>query len=298
MIPYYMSITDLARNLNLRKSGSEYHGACPVCGYTTGFQLTQEKGQLLAYCHAKQCNLTDFFRVLYKKGQVPTRKGLKPLGVAIRQKTYYAKSDLDACDELWRKAVAATGTLVETYLMSRGLNCQIPPSIAFLEKHKHTESGQELPVMLAKVCRPGTDIVTGIHRTFLKYDGSGKAAVEPNKKSLGNILGGAVYLGNPGETVGVSEGIENGLTYQQATGTPTLAALSAGGLENLILPALPLASTVVIIADNDTVGLQAAAKAGDRWLVEGRQVMVITHPEDGMDLNDLLVSSIKPDAGV
>ncbi len=293
MMPQNMHLRDLARNLGLRKSGDSYHGACPVCGYKSGFQLAQDThGRLLGYCHAGKCNLTDFFRVLYQKEHVPTRKGPKPF--TMQEYDDWDKNLLqERCSDLWLQACPAEGTIVETYLQSRGLSCLIPPSIRLLKAHLHSESQQELPVMLARVDRPGSGKLMGIHRTFLKPDGSGKAAVEPNKKSLGYVKGGAVYLGNPGETVGVSEGIENGLTYQQATGIPTLAALSTGGLEYLVLPPLPLAKQVVVVADHDSPGIRAAHRAAERWAVEGRTVTLVLPPEEGMDLNDLLIDSLK-----
>lgn len=296
MMFYTVPINELARNLRLRKSGDGYHGACPVCGYKSGFELKMGRGKLLGYCHARRCDLTDFFRALYGGEGVPTGKGLRPLSVTEHDRigpdehfnTYY---------KIWyTQGRLAEGTLVETYLKSRGLTCHIPRSIAFLPSHQHTESGRYLPVMLARVNRIGSDDLVGIHRTFLNPDGSGKAPVEPNKKSLGNIRGGAVFLGNPGEWIGVSEGIENGLTFQQATGIATLAALSAGGMENLILPPLPLARNITVIADNDPVGLYAANRAADRWVSEGRNVTIMKPPEEGTDLNDLLIRSLNREA--
>lgn len=292
-MPYSMPLHMLARNLGLRKSGNSYHGACPVCGYKTGFELAEGKqGRLVGYCHAGNCNLTDFFRVLYAKEDMPTRKGPKPIKFE-EHGSWYPNSRQEEYLKLWLTGQPAEETPVEKYLQSRGLSCPVPSTIRFLNKHRHEESNQELPVMLARVDFPGTDMIMGLHRTFLKPDGSGKAAVEPNKKSLGRVKGGGVYLGNPGEIVGVSEGIENGLTYQQAMGLPAIAALSTGGLEHLILPALPLAKQVAVIVDNDPPGLRAAHRASERWAVEGRIVTLVIPPEEGMDLNDLLMDSLK-----
>jgi putative DNA primase/helicase len=55
----------------------------------------------------------------------------------------------------------------------------------------------------------------------------------------------------------------------QATGLPGWAALSAVGIEWLILPAI--VRQVVICADRDEngVGLRAAKKAAARWRAEG-----------------------------
>ena len=82
----------------------------------------------------------------------------------------------------------------------------------------------------------------------------------------------------------VSEGIETGLSVLQATGIPTLAALSAAGVQALVLPAC--VHEVFIAADADPVGMDAAETAARRWHTEGRIVRIVKPPE-GLDFNDL-----------
>lgn len=86
----------------------------------------------------------------------------------------------------------------------------------------------------------------------------------------------------------VSEGIESGLAAQIATGLPCWAALSTEGVRGLILPPLPLASTVTIAADGDPPGLAAAESAAKRWIAEGRCVR-IAKPPAGKDMADLIL---------
>jgi len=59
----------------------------------------------------------------------------------------------------------------------------------------------------------------------------------------------------------------------------------------LKLPPLPLAATVVILADNDANGAggYAARKAAGRWSAEGRCVRIAIPPEPGTDFNDVLM---------
>ncbi|MDD3182398.1 MAG: toprim domain-containing protein, partial [Alphaproteobacteria bacterium] len=85
----------------------------------------------------------------------------------------------------------------------------------------------------------------------------------------------------------VSEGLETGLSVQLSTGLPTWAALSAGGILNLILPPLPLASEVVIAADADPVGMKSAQDAALLWREQGRCVRIAL-PPTGLDFNDVL----------
>ena len=126
---------------------------------------------------------------------------------------------------------------------------------------------------------------SALHCTYLAANGEGKAtAIEPVKRFIGPVGGGAVRLAPATDTIAVCEGIETGLSYMEATGTPTWAALSAGGIRALILP--EHVRTVVIACDPDPVGIMAARAAARRWLAEGRRVS-ICRPPLGLDFNDL-----------
>jgi putative DNA primase/helicase len=133
----------------------------------------------------------------------------------------------------------------------------------------------------------------GVHRTYLRPDGSGKAAVETAKASLGPIAGGAVQLATnqPGRWTLIAEGIETALSVGQSCGLPAWAALSAGGIRNLVLPAE--ACMLLICVDNDAngVGQRAANAAAERFLAEGRRVRIALPPRPGLDFNDLLRGS-------
>jgi hypothetical protein len=47
-----VSAENIARALGLRRSGRDLVGACPSCGYRTGFSVTKKDGHLLIYCAA------------------------------------------------------------------------------------------------------------------------------------------------------------------------------------------------------------------------------------------------------
>jgi hypothetical protein len=141
-------------------------------------------------------------------------------------------------------------------------------------------------MMVAPVMLHGR--IVAVHRTFLHPDGAGKAHLDPDKMTLGPVKGGAVHLVAAGPILAVSEGIESGLSYMQATGTPTWAALSASGIQNLILP--DIVREVVIAVDPDPVGIMAAHAAARRWISEGRRVS-IARPPLGCDFNDLARAS-------
>ena len=197
------------------------------------------------------------------------------------------RSNGEYAKTLWEQAVDAQGTVVETYMKSRGITATSPPALRFHPSLKHKDSGKVLPAMVAAVTIwHGTDVVA-IHRTYLRSDGSGKADVDLDKMSLGPISGGAVRLGPPAPKMAVTEGIEDGMTIFQETGMSVWAATSAPAMRSIVLPALPMAAEVVVCSDPDPVGQRAAAAAAQRWIYEGRSVRVAV-PPNGMDFNDVL----------
>jgi phage/plasmid primase-like uncharacterized protein len=128
--------------------------------------------------------------------------------------------------------------------------------------------------------------LSGLHRTFLRPDGRGKADVDPVKKMLGACRGGAVRLAAAGPHLAICEGIETGLSIREACpDLPVWCALSAGNLDRLTMP--PQIEEVVLVADGDPVGLAAAHRAGQRYGASGRRIRLVELPS-GMDANDML----------
>ena len=148
-----------------------------------------------------------------------------------------------------------------------------------------------IPAMVALV-EHGQHGPVGVHCTYLLPNGTDKADVpkHQHRASFGRVGGGAVRFGMPqvGLPLGVTEGIETALSIGIACGIPVWSALSAGGIRKLLLP--PEAEHVHIGADNDSTGTgrRAAQSAADRFLTEGRRVLVAMPPDPGTDFNDLL----------
>ena len=185
---------------------------------------------------------------------------------------------------MWQRSQRAEGTVVEAYLRARGYRGPVPISLHYVTG-MHPSDQQWHPIMLAVALRADDPPkIAGVHRTFLLEDGSGKALLEPVKMSLGDLREAGVPLAPLGPKVGVSEGIETGLSFQQATGIPTYAALSAAGMKALLLPTV--VREVVIAADPDEVGMKAAEAAARRWHAEGL-IVRIPKPPGKLDFNDL-----------
>jgi len=189
---------------------------------------------------------------------------------------------------IWQSATPPNGTLVGTYLISRGLHLPPPPTLRFHVGLKHP-SGDIWPTMVALVTRGVDDTPLAIHRTFLTRDGRGKAPIDPQKMMLGPCRGGVVRLAAPGDVLMVGEGIETCLAAMQATGHPAWAALSTSGLRTLHLPGN--VREVIVLADGDDAGESAARDCAWRWKHEGRRVR-LARPPRGLDFNDLLKAGV------
>ena len=185
----------------------------------------------------------------------------------------------------WDAAIPAVGTPVETYLAVRGLS--LPDADVLRWSPCCPHEGGTLPAMVALMTEPVTDTFRGIHRTFLKADGTGKADVTKPKMMLGGS--GIIQLADIhdiGTGLGLAEGIETALSVMQVIGWgPVWAAGSAGNIASF--PYLR-ATTLNVFADADAngAGLKAARDCRDRWAESGGEVF-IHEPPAGRDWNDI-----------
>jgi putative DNA primase/helicase len=281
---------DIAAALEGRREGRQWRCRCPIHGGCSLLVRDGDAGRILVFCHGG-CEARDLLAELRRSGllsgtsenyRLPPMRRNDRLDEAAR--TAWALA-------VWRETRPADGTIVETYLANRGLALPPPQYLRFHPRCPHP-SGAILPAMIGLVEHIDHG-PTAIHRTFISADGSGKAAVEPDKASLGPVAGGAVRLARvrAGQWLLVAEGLETTLSVMHACALPGWAALSAGGIKSLVLP--PSANMVVIGADNDAngVGQRAANAAAERFLAEGRRVRIALPPTPGLDFNDLLSGS-------
>jgi hypothetical protein len=148
-------------------------------------------------------------------------------------------------------------SLAATYLRGRGItDLRDSGALRFHPNCYYRGEGEDQtetwPAMIAAV----TDLegrVTGVHRTWLARDGSGKAPVDTQRKAMGELLGRAVRFGGTKEVMAAGEGIETVLSLRQALPKmPMVAALSAGHLAALQFPAE--LRRLYIVRDNDPAG--------------------------------------------
>ena len=104
---------------------------------------------------------------------------------------------------------------------------------------------------------------------------------------LGPVQGATVRFSKPAEELAVGEGIESCLSVAQVRpGLAVWAALSTSGLRAVQL--LSETTSVVILADADAPGEEAAQAAAERFVREGRKVR-IARPPAGCDFSDRLM---------
>jgi putative DNA primase/helicase len=249
---------------------------------------------VLVYCHAG-CTQDEVIAALRTRGLWPTAV----FGAPARRARSSSSVDAPSADSvrrsehamaLWDQGLPIAGSVAETYLRSRGIAIEAPPALRFHEKLKHGPTDSCWPALLGLITDSVSAKPIGLHRTFLTFDGSGKAPIEPAKMMLGRAHGVVVRLGEVTDQLMVAEGIETALSVQQACSEPVWAALSASGLKSLNLP--PGINSITILADGDPTGEAAALDAARRLKTPVRSVRIVRTPA-GRDFNDILCTSAK-----
>ena len=189
---------------------------------------------------------------------------------------------------IWGEAVDAHGTLVECYLVSRGLS--LPDGADVLRYHPRCPWRDEaenrtiyVPAMVALMRSVTTDEPQGIHRTRLTPEG-----VKVDRRMLGIAAETAVKLDADDEVtagLAIGEGIETVLAARQLGFQPAWALASAGAIT--VFPVLGGVEALTLLAENDPASDRAISQCAARWHAAGREVTVVT-PNFGSDLNDAI----------
>jgi hypothetical protein len=157
------------------------------------------------------------------------------------------------------------------------------PALRWRPDTPHPSGGRRLALIAAITGPDGA--LQGVQRIYLDRDGR-KAPVEPVKASLGIVAGGAVRLRPANTELVVSEGVESAAAAGVILGLAAWAAISAGNMaRSMILP--PEIRSVVIAADADEPGEEAAKQAAWRWQADGKAVKIARPFRSGADFNDL-----------
>jgi len=192
------------------------------------------------------------------------------------------------CLRVWCDAVDLMGTSGEVYFKTRGLVGQMPTVLRFHPAGplSYEAGARTLPAVVA-IVHDAEGTARGLHVTAIKADGSGKAMGPKSRRMFGEIHQNAVQLApvGPEATLAIAEGIETAMAYWAITGIPTWAALSAAGLCGFEPP--QGLKTLIIAADGDTAGMDAARALGER--LKNKMAVRIHGAGDSLDWNDRLL---------
>jgi hypothetical protein len=259
---------------------------CPVCQPDRrpdqhALSIREEGGRLLTFCHKSGCS----FRAVTEAAGLPMAAGAIDLQAAkeadTRRASYEAEQRAKA-RSLWEGGRPISRTKGEAYLRGRGITCAMPPSLRWVADAYHGPSARWHSAMVADVSSGG------VHRTF--FEKSGARLAQNAKMMQGPCSGGAVALSEARGPLVVCEGIETGLSLLSGLldePAEVWAALSTSGIRALTLPPIP--RRLIVAADGDPAGAEAAKALGDRALFLGWEVFIWPAP-DGLDWNDVLKS--------
>ena len=240
---------------------------------------TGEHGDLLDVIR-ESCGLADFADVVEEARTFLSLLRPEPAPATKKRPGTPAPSgSAEAARRLVSMSQPISGTLVETYLRTRGItalhgtgNLRFHPRCYYRpDDHGPTETW---PAMIAAV----TDLrgtITGAHRTWLAPDGSGKAPIDTQRKAMGDLLGHAVRFGIAGEVMAAGEGVETILSARQAIPHMAMAAaLSAAHLAAILFP--DDLRRLYVVRDNDPAGDGARDSLVERANAAGIEAIVLS----------------------
>jgi hypothetical protein len=227
---------------------------------------------------ARTCRLHTFRDVLDEARRFPSLPGREYRGSGSARPPVPSGSP-EAARRLFASAKPIPGTLAATYLRTRGISdvselaaLRFHPS-CFYRAHEGAPS-ESWPALLAAVTDPD-GAITGVLRTWLARDGSGKAPLATPRRSMGRLLGHGVRLGDASDILAAGEGLETMLSLRVVLpALPIVAALSATHLAAFIPPSG--LRRLYIARDNDRVGRRAAEMLGARAHAVGVEALVLT----------------------
>lgn len=276
------------------------HGPCPACGGKDRFRFDNRHGRGDWICN--HCGSGDGFRLLMNamridfaeaRKLVMSTAGLResaPVQYAPRQLTPEPEEISSPTQRV--RALLRESCMVDDcepsrlYLASRklwplprGHSLRAHPSVPYW--HEKQCIGR-FPALIAAVRDMGGELVTA-HVTYLEPTGEKLRDFEPRKilSAMKGREGCAVPLMPHGDTLGIAEGIETALSAAIMHEVPVWSALNKTLLQKFEPPAT--VNKLIIFADRDVAGLDAATKLMER--LQERVRLVIKTPQSD-DWND------------
>lgn len=266
------------------------HVRCPYCGVPGKMNMKIERPTL------------DAARwVCFYCGQSGEVRAEGPVDRAKEEEARRRAAELDrerkaerqaSAMRIWNECVPVRdGDAVSRYLEARGIS-ELPPRIEeVLRAHPACPfgPGTRRPCMVALMRDVLSDEPRAIHRTWVSDDGRALG-----KMAMGPIARAAVKLWPlDADNLVIGEGIETVLAAATRLKwrEPLRPAWALTVADNITrLPVIERVKRLVILVDNDEngVGPRAANRCAAAWRRVGRDVVLLTPKEKGVDFNDVV----------
>lgn len=240
----------------IKRLGGTWSGHAAMCrcpchsDRTPSLSIRQGDRAILVTCHAG-CDSREVLKALRRITFLPSFDGLS-VSPSIEP---HVEPHLN----IWRAGRPIEGTLAERYIREAR---HIWAPLEDLRFHPKCPRGKGRlvsfqPALLIAMRKAGA--IAAIQRIFL--DPSTSDYTE--KRVLGQAIGAAWTNGPPGKTIGICEGFETAAAYTSFTGIQAWATMGAKRFHQVDIPAA--VETVILLADNDTVGRRARDRAAETY---------------------------------
>jgi putative DNA primase/helicase len=282
--------SSLSPSGSLKRAGaSEYVGPCPVCGGKDRFGVNIKKqvwncrgcgkgGDAIGLAqHAGGATFIEAVAALSGESRIslepPPRKRDPGTGDDdVRRRREMARW-------LWAQRGPPADSIVETYLRTaRGYGGPVPATLGFLKPSKDYPPSLIAAFAMPEEAEPGVlraplD-VDAVQLIALKPDGSGKADVEIQKRTIGSPKGVPIVVAPPNDLLAISihEGVEDALSAHEGTGLGAWASGGATFLPHLAHAVPSYVEAVTVVAHRDEAGRIGARALARRLAARGFKV--------------------------
>lgn len=229
----------------------------------------------------------------YARGLLDSPSRPKPV---ISESAGAARSAADEAEairmanRMWTSAQPITGSPGARYLTeARALTYHAPDVVRYHPTLWHGPSGVRYPAILAKLVFPDSGEFRGVLRLYLDPDAPAKARIDKPRSMRGPVAGAACILGPEHPRVVLCEGLETGLSIQEAF-RDQLCVLAAGSQSNIRAARLPSFARELIDARDgnipDSISDHTAQRITKALHAHGLPVRTVSPPK-GWDFNDL-----------
>jgi len=249
-----MQAAQLARALGAKRSGRQYSCRCPAHDDHEPSLIFWDGDKAIRFKCYSGCEPEDVIAALRRKGLWDAR----PLD-ETKPRTNHEPDHRELALGIWRDGVKVNGSPAQRYLANRGLMLPAELDGPVAKFHPQCPRGKERAPALVVLMRAIVDgVPCAVQRIYIGRDFTKEGAM-----MLGPAGTAAMKLGPARPRLCVCEGFETALALHQMGYGPVWALGSAGAIARF--PIIPKVEELVIAADHDNVGLNAAATVLERW---------------------------------